>query len=249
MERGNSPHRHPWEIARRDLFLGILAGSSRTVAGGSIRVLDVGAGDGWLARGLLPTLPEGSTVTGWDTNYTDGDLESLAGESSGATFVREAPAGRFDLLLLLDVLEHVANDRGFLGALVRERLTPGAEALISVPAWPSLFGRHDRDMRHERRYAPRECRALLHDCGLTPVLAGGAFHSLLPVRALEIAREKLLGPQRGRPIGIGGWAHGRALTRAAVAALRLDGRFSRAAGGLGWSVPGLSWWALCRKES
>jgi 2-polyprenyl-3-methyl-5-hydroxy-6-metoxy-1,4-benzoquinol methylase len=48
----------------------------------------------------------------WDAHFSDRDLESLAG--LGFQAVREQPRGPFDAVLLLDVLEHVEDDRGFL---------------------------------------------------------------------------------------------------------------------------------------
>lgn len=55
------------------------------------------------------------------------------------------------LLLLMDVLEHVEDDRGLLGGLL-EALEPGAQVLLTVPAGADLWSKHDVSLGHFRRY-------------------------------------------------------------------------------------------------
>lgn len=56
-----------------------------------------------------------------------------------------------DSVILVNVLEHVADDTGFLGRL-RTRLAPGGRLLILAPAGPGIFGTLDREFGHHRRY-------------------------------------------------------------------------------------------------
>src|SRR5204862_482253 len=74
-----------------------------------------------------------------------------------------------------------------LAELVRENLEDDATAVVSVPAWTGLYGRHDVQLNHHRRYAPAEAAALLQDAGLAIVRRGGLFHSLLLPRYLTKA--------------------------------------------------------------
>ena len=67
--------RHPWETARAAFFCRVVRDANP--AGTSLRVLDVGAGDGFVARALLPQLPPGSTVECYDAHYTDEMLRRL----------------------------------------------------------------------------------------------------------------------------------------------------------------------------
>ncbi len=57
----------------------------------------------------------------------------------------------FDTAVLLNVLEHVDDDRSLL-ADISARLALGGTLCIWVPAFPSLFGEFDRLVGHCRRY-------------------------------------------------------------------------------------------------
>ena len=247
---GTSFRRHPWEVARARFFARLLrdAGLGTTPKA----VLDVGAGDGYLTGTLLGDLPAGSTAVCFDAHYTDEDLRLFGARApAGVTFARQRPAGRFDLILLLDVIEHVPDDRAFVGPFVADHLAPGGVVLVSVPAWPALFSRHDEALKHYRRYRPAACRALLADVGLAVRRSGGLFHSLLLPRALGVAGERVLaglGRRSAAPPNLGAWRGGRALTAVVEGALAADNVLSRAVARLGPAVPslpGLSFWALC----
>ncbi len=246
IERPRTPERrHPWEITRARFFKGVLARAALRPA--PARVLDIGSGDAWLAGQLAGTLPPESAIVCWDSGYTDELIQTLsARERSVRQFVRERPAGTFDLLLMLDVLEHVEDDAGFLRGLL-DSLAPGGHLLLSVPAWPRLFCVHDERLRHFRRYSPKGVRALLQEAGLEVLDSGGLFHTLLVARALQV-----LGARLGRsepPPHAGEWRAGPALTAAVAGALAADAELSRWLARAKVDAPGLSWWALCRRPS
>ena len=52
---------------------------------------------------------------------------------------------------MLDVLEHIEDDAGALAA-ARDALAPGGRLLLTVPAMPCLWSRHDEANCHFRRY-------------------------------------------------------------------------------------------------
>jgi hypothetical protein len=251
-ERGTATRRHPWEIARARFVLETLSGSGELKD--SPRVLDVGAGDGFVA-GLLADGLAGARVVAWDAHFSDRDLEALGGH--GFQLVREQPKGPFDAVLLLDVLEHVEDDHGFLAGIVAES-APDAVFLVTVPAWPQLFSAHDVALGHFRRYTPAACRDLLERSGLAVTRSGGLFHALLVPRwAATVAERRLRGHSQpgatssvnhGVPTGVGGWSRGRLVSNLTLAALRLDQHLSNAAARFSLDLPGLSFWALCRRS-
>jgi SAM-dependent methyltransferase len=65
-----------------------------------------------------------------------------------------------DLLLATDVIEHVDDDQKALSE-IRRVLRPGGTALITVPAFPSLWGLQDIKSQHYRRYRMRPFLDLL----------------------------------------------------------------------------------------
>ena len=152
--------------------------------------------------------------------------------------------------------EHVEDDRELQARSARS-LTEDGAILVSVPAWQSLYTKHDLFLGHHRRYRPAQLRTVLAEAGLRPEAGGGLFHSLLLVRAAEKLAELGRGV-RARPVpaqfgggdeaGVGQWKGGAALTRAVGTMLALDNRASAATASLGLNVPGLSTWALCRKS-
>lgn len=70
----------------------------------------------------------------------------------------------FDLVAMLDVLEHIDDDVGSLCTL-RERLRDGGSILITVPAVPWLWSEHDEIHHHKRRYTKAGLRKVLQQAG------------------------------------------------------------------------------------
>jgi SAM-dependent methyltransferase len=245
---GTQHRRHPWEVARAAFFARVLVDAGLLAQPRA--VLDVGSGDGYLARTLLARMAPGSQVACLDAHYTDDDLRRLADPPvAGLSFVREPPDRRFDLLLMLDVIEHVEDDRAFLGGLLAQTLAPGGLVLVSVPAWQGLYSAHDTALRHYRRYSPTACIALLADEGLVPIRSGGLFHSLLLPRLVSVACEAVLrrfGKEPAVPSNLGDWRGGRFVSTILERALALDNALTHALVKRGIGLPGLSVWALCR---
>jgi SAM-dependent methyltransferase len=240
--------RHPWEVSRFKFFRRVVADVAADRHPKNI--LDAGAGDAWFSQVLGPSLPVEVNVTCWDAYYTPDRVAAIAADAGPRySFVSERPSETFDLVLLLDVLEHVEDDAGFLGAIVRENLAPGGSVLVSVPAWQRLFTNHDLRLRHHRRYAPAEAASLLEGAGLTIVRRGGLFHSLLVPRALGKLRETLIPPETSNdaPPALR-WRAGALARRAVDLALAVDNEVSWVAAERGAELPGLSWWALCKKN-
>jgi 2-polyprenyl-3-methyl-5-hydroxy-6-metoxy-1,4-benzoquinol methylase len=249
--------RHPWEMARARFFVRLL--EARRVLNGRRMVLDVGAGDGYVARELLRRLADGSRIVCYDAHYNDQHLAELGGSfaSSALSFMRDRPRERFDLILLLDVLEHVPDDVGFLIDIVSQNLKPRACVVVSVPAWQGLFTLHDVALGHYRRYRPSDIARVVEKAELTIVARGGLFHALLLPRTLQKVREIVRAvryPQAGsRSDGhartdVGRWRGGRLLTAGVEVALAFDNACSQAAARVGLDVPGLSAWVLARNK-
>jgi hypothetical protein len=240
-----SVQRHPWEIARGHFFRRLL--ERMGTADSPVRCLDIGAGDAWFAQQMIRAFPPASQIVCWDINYSTEDLASLGKDQTGLTFVAEQPSGNFDGILMLDVIEHIDDDLGFVRNVVDTVMAPEAWALVSVPAYQGLFTTHDTALKHYRRYSPSECTELLRAAGLTIEAQGGLFHSLLAARGYHVVKERLVKPEAAQ-FGIGGWHGGCLVTRAITLALESESRLSLALGTKSRLVlPGLSFWAFCRR--
>ena len=74
----------------------------------------------------------------------------------------------FDSTVIVNLLEHVYDDAGALRAL-RERLRPGGNCLIYVPALNWVYSDYDRGAGHYRRYSKRRLAAVVREAGLRPL--------------------------------------------------------------------------------
>ena len=226
-------YRHPWEIVRARFF-----GNQIVKSAGNhpVNILDLGSGDCWFAEQLLPRLPLGSSITCCDINFSDSDLiEPIA---AGITKVRDLPSGIFDIVVLLDVIEHVADDLRFLQVNVRSKLAEDGMVLISVPAHPSLFSEHDEFLGHHRRYTRRQILDLANKIS-TPRKNGYLFVSLALTRFFQ----RLLPRKRhGEQLGVGSWTSGRFLTVLVTVLLSIDALASIALRALHIHLPGLTVW-------
>jgi len=239
--------RHPWETARAEAVRALVA----RLALATPRVLDVGCGDGFLIGELSAHLQLREAVA-QDIHLTPELIRELA--RPGVEFVQaldQLEGRRFELLLLLDVLEHVKDPGALLTRLCRDHLGPHGWVLVTVPAFQALFSRHDHALRHERRYSRPEITALARQAGLEVHASGYLFSSLLLPRALGKLRERLL-PARGADepgdteLGVGGWSGPEWLTRALHQLLCADNRLCLKAQQKGLVVPGLSAWISCK---
>ncbi len=208
----------------------------KSAGGRRVNVLDLGSGDCWFAEQLLPCLPLGSTITCCDINFSDIDLDEPI--ATGITKVRDLPSGIFDIIVLLDVIEHVADDFGFLKVNVHSKLNEGGTVLISVPAHPSLFSEHDEFLGHHRRYTRRQLLDLVSKIS-TPKQNGYLFVSLALARYFQRLLPKKL---NGKQSGVGAWTSGRFLTVLVTLLLSLDALASIALRAFHIHLPGLTVW-------
>lgn len=79
---------------------------------------------------------------------------------------RGGPSGEpFDTALMVNVLEHIADDQGTVRRLAG-LLRPGGKLLVFVPALPWLYGSLDACVHHFRRYTRSSLERLMRRAGL-----------------------------------------------------------------------------------
>jgi len=244
---GGSDRRHPWELSRLEAVRSLLAPILSDRRSG--RVLDIGCGDAFVCRELRKNAPYLS-ITAVDRYLTDEKISNLSSLDEGIRFCNDytgLEGEKFDLVLLLDVLEHIEDELRFLREIVDAHTASGGYLLVTVPAFQWLFGSHDRYLDHLRRYGRGQLLGILRDSGFPCLQSGYLFLSLLPIRLLSRVREMLRIPSGKPEQGVGGWSHGDATTDLVKSILILDNRLSMALNRIGVRIPGLSVWAICRK--
>lgn len=151
------------------------------LAGVTVRdLLDVGAGSGVFSRQLVEA---GVAGEAWclDPGYAEEHIESRNGHE--IRFVRRVPGGGHQLVLLMDVLEHVPDDVALLRQHTRD-LPPDGLVIISVPAFQALWSSHDVFLGHQRRYTRVGLEAVVRAAGLRVRRSRYFFGLLLPVVAI-----------------------------------------------------------------
>jgi SAM-dependent methyltransferase len=155
--------RHWWFVGRRRFFTRLIAelGLPPDAA-----ILDAGTGTGANLR--LLRAAGFTNVTGLD--FSPEAIRHCAEKGLGTVQQGDLcalPFGddRFDLVLATDVLEHLDDDAAAL-AEIRRVLKPGGTALVTVPAFPSLWGLQDEVAHHRRRYRMGPLRGRVTGAGL-----------------------------------------------------------------------------------
>jgi SAM-dependent methyltransferase len=180
---------HWWFVGRRKLFARELSNAGVSPNG---RVLDVGTSTGANLR-MLRELGFRNAI-GLDPSedavricIEKGRGPVLRGDVQALPF----PSGSMDLVLATDVVEHVVDDLRALQEICRV-LAPGGKALITVPAFQSLWGPEDERSWHKRRYRLRPLIRLIMTSGLRPI-ANYYFNYLLflPVWVVRHSVERL----------------------------------------------------------
>jgi 2-polyprenyl-3-methyl-5-hydroxy-6-metoxy-1,4-benzoquinol methylase len=133
---------------------------------GRLRILNVGCGSGELSLQLAAL---GHQVTGIDIEPAyialaekNAAKQAAAGDCTFSTCAIEdfQSAANFDCVVSTDVLEHIEDDRTAFGRMMN-LVTPGGLVLLTVPAGSWLFGYHDEQLGHFRRYSKKSLRQLV----------------------------------------------------------------------------------------
>jgi len=183
---------HWWYRARRDILSDLIG--RRIDLPADARILEVGCGTGH----NLDMLKRFGRV---DAIEVDGAARAIASKRLGHA-VLDAPlpalAGvpdrTYDLIAILDVIEHIDEDKAGLESLAR-KLKPGGRILITVPAFPWMWSAHDVVNHHKRRYTRRTLKALVAGAGLRLEMLSWFNSLLFPLAAAARVAGRLTGRQ------------------------------------------------------
>lgn len=150
--------RHWWWVARRMILARLMDRLVGTATGR--RVLEVGCSTG----SNLPMLRRYGSVRAIEMHrpavefcrrhHPDIQVDQAA--------IPDPLDDRFDIICLFDVLEHILDDRLALD-WIDDHLAPGGMVLLTVPAYPFLWSRHDEVAHHHRRYTMKSLIPLVSE--------------------------------------------------------------------------------------
>ena len=182
---------HWWFVARRKI---IQRAINNLDLPRNIRILDAGCGNGDNLS-LLSTF--GDLVAFEKNEYA---LKTAKSKKIGEIYKAELPdklpntvKTNFDLIVLLDVLEHIDDDSKSL-TTVRKLMNNKGIILITVPAFQWLWSEHDVIHHHKRRYSKSELREKLDSSGYR-IKYISYFNTLLfPFALVERIGQKIFSP-------------------------------------------------------
>ncbi|ONH56719.1 Methyltransferase domain-containing protein [Pseudomonas cedrina] len=142
-------------------------------------ILDIGAGSGFFSKHLLQHT---SAKEAWcvDISYASESDEIYLDKP---LYLRKSiQTIDVDLVMLMDVLEHVDDDIGLLKEYV-EKVPSGATFLITVPAFKFLWSGHDDFLEHKRRYTLLQMESVVEASGLELKKGAYFFGGVFPIAA------------------------------------------------------------------
>lgn len=240
--------RHPWELSRCKVISDLLreAGDKKRY------ILDIGCGDLFL-EDYLSRYNSDYQFFCVDIAYTDEEVKALNGSHSNVKVYNTLEAfaaekQKVDIVLLLDVIEHVEDDVAFLKQLTdSEFVTENTCFLITVPAFQGLYTSHDHFLGHYRRYCLKKLKSVVQEAGLDSQLYGYFYFILLLPRFLKCLQERISGNVKDTT-GLVEWKGGIKLTAFLSWVMTTDYKIGRLIHKTGIKLPGLSNYALCRKK-
>jgi SAM-dependent methyltransferase len=156
--------KHAWFAGRTRAILKYLDAELGPQAPGQVRkILDIGSGAGNMAHHLA----QYGQVFGIDYNPRPLPVAQARGLSVAQGGGSELPFGdnTFDLVALLDTVEHIPDELGVLQECARV-LKPQGRLIVTVPAFMWLWSYNDEINAHQRRYTAPELRQKLQLYGL-----------------------------------------------------------------------------------
>jgi SAM-dependent methyltransferase len=169
----------------------------RTLPPRRVRLLELGCGSG----NVLTALAEFGEAVGMEAND---DLIAAARAAGLDVRVGHLPddlgvaPGWAEVVLLLDVIEHVDDDVATLCA-ARAGIGDGGLLVVTVPAYRWLWSGHDEVLGHRRRYTAGELRAAVERAGFA-VLRVSYFNTLLFPLLVAVRAWKRLRGDRGHDL-------------------------------------------------
>ena len=157
--------------------------------------------------------------------------------------IEKLPDNELDCIIMMDVLEHIEDDKSFFNIAVN-KLKDGGIILITVPALQFLFSEHDAKSLHFRRYNRKQLMALLEHADIKIGKCHFFYTCLFFIRLAFIFNKNKFS---GNDIG---WKYSEKniVTIILKSILNIDFWINKALDKIGIRLPGLSLFTICYKK-
>lgn len=169
-------NRHPWELSRVQCLVKEVIKYHN-----GKNILDIGCGDSYFDYELMKKIKGIDNFYGIDI-YADKEIKN--GKYCVVNDYKKLKNKKFDTILMFDVLEHVPDDAEFLKDTVMNLLKDNGKIIMTVPAYQSLFSKHDEELKHYRRYNIKMIREASDKTGFKIVNYHYFYASLVFVRLI-----------------------------------------------------------------
>ena len=256
VEVAHGKQNHPWEYARFEVVTDMLCSVLKEKKGEPLNIIDIGCGDAFFLEQLskrfencnffaVDTAFTSDMLTFFQKKYHDENIKFYQNLSELQT-----ACDKIDLVLLLDVIEHVEDDVALLSSLHKlSGFNSETIVVTTVPAYQSLFCSHDKFLEHYRRYSLKTLQQRLRESGFTPTKSGYFFFSLLLPRILQKTKELFIKPNINHITGIGDWNGSKFSTKFFKNILIADYKISKILRYVGIKLPGLSCYSISKQNS
>ena len=166
-----------WHAGRRRILSDLVLRHCGTRA---MQILDVGCGSGGTSKAFKAY----GNVVGVDYSELALKHAKVSGVSVARSSMTAIPfrSGAFDLVTILDAIEHEKDDRQVLQE-IRRLLRPGGTLVVTVPAFQFLWSRHDVAVSHVRRYSLGQIKRIVEEEGFTTLKSSYFVSFLFPLVA------------------------------------------------------------------
>lgn len=184
---------HWWYVGRRTILTDAVKQLVAERGSGGLRLLDLGCGVSSPVESNWPcvrTIAADCSSVVLHARRDRGASRLLCCDLTALPFV----PGQFDVVLLLDVLEHLEAEVPVLDA-IRKILRPGGALVVTVPAYPFLWSGEDYVSEHRRRYRRGELCRVVEQAGFAVRRATYFNTWLFPIMAGTILWERSCVPK------------------------------------------------------
>ena len=176
--------RNWWNVGKYACAIRIL----RKIAVGKPKLLELGSSFGSLSN-ICDTFTDSFALDyHFDVLKTGKYRRSICGDATKIPVKNE----RFDIIVALDLLEHLENDSMCIQEVIRV-LRPKGKLFLLVPAYPALWSDMDEIANHYRRYTPKTLKGLLSSYPNIKIIKFTHFNSFLfiPILAIRLCQRFL----------------------------------------------------------